>query len=59
MQGRWSDFFLHRWQIEIMHETGQLKKRIEEFEREPESPSNESRDTSYKVVHSKINNFFS
>ena len=27
MQGRWSNFVPKRWQIEIMHEPRQLKKR--------------------------------
>jgi hypothetical protein len=32
MQARWSNFFLHRWQIGIMHETRQqLKKRSGKF----------------------------
>lgn len=26
MQARWSNFFLHRWQTEIMRETRQLKR---------------------------------
>src|SRR5208283_414650 len=31
MQARLSNFFLHRWQIEIMHETRQLKNKSRKF----------------------------